>query len=112
MIFIWFSNIDTKHVISLLVLIPLCSGLNGNDYQVIMFFDLLAGTIFIPFAARSQSSIPRLIVTVGLVVSMAILIPLCNGLHGDDYRLMLIFEIIAAVVIIIRMFKKPKNASK
>lgn len=99
-------------VISLIVLIPLCNGLDGKDYVGIMFFDIVGGAIIIPFVARSRSSIPRLIIAIGLVASMGMLIPLCSGRNGDDYVALLFFEIVAAVIIVARVFIKPNNSSK
>ena len=96
-------------IISLHILIPLCDGYKGDDYCAIIFFDLVAGVIFIPFATRSKNPIPALIVAIGLVATIAKLIPLCRGLSGDDYVAILFFEIVATVIIVVRMFKKNRE---
>lgn len=60
--------------------------------MAIVFFDIVGGAIFIPFVTRSKSSIPRLIVAIGMVASIATLIPLCNGRNGDDYVALLLLK--------------------
>lgn len=96
----------TAWVISILVIIPLISGVNGEDYAPILFFDLIGGAVVIPLVARTYSTLPKLIVIVGLVISIAILIPLCSGIHSEDYQPILFFDIITTVVIIVRIYWK------
>lgn len=98
-------------VISVLILIPLCKGPDGSEFQMFMFFDFIAGVIFVPFLSKSKSSLPRLIVTIGLIVSTMILILLCRGPYNDDYSMMLFFDIIASIIIILLMFSMAKNSS-
>ena len=97
-------------IVSIFILIPLSDGWHGDDYPMFLFFDFIAGAILIPIATRIRSSIPKLIVSLGLAASIAVLIPLSDGWHGDDYQMLLFFDIIATTIIIVRMFKKPKKA--
>ena len=99
-------------VISLFVLIPLCKGLYRRDYSEILTMVLICGAIIVPFVTRCSSWIPKLIIVLGLVLSIAVLLPLCQGLYRSDYQEILTIEIICAIIIVVRMFKKSNNNPK
>ena len=101
-------------VISLLVLIPLGGvedSAKGVGFQLILVMDLIVGSIFIPFVARVQSVLPSLIAVIGLIVSIAILFPLCGKSSAESagYLLVLIVDIITSLIIFIRLFKRRKT---
>ena len=101
-------------VISLLVLIPLGGdedGAKSVGFQLLLMIDLIAGSIFIPFVARVESVIPSLIAVIGLIVSIAILFPLCGNSSATaaGYLLVLIVDIITSLIIIIRLFRRRKK---
>ncbi len=109
-------------LISIFILIPLC-GINLNDshgatksngYQILLMLDFIGGAILIPLALRCESSLPRLITLLGLILSIIVLIPLCgknlSSVGFNSYQPMLICDIICSLVIIVRMLKnKSKN---
>lgn len=107
-------------LVSIFILIPLC-GMNvdvagTNSYQILLMVDFIAGAIVLPFIVRGESSIPSLITVIGLMISIAVLIPLCaqrddSNLHSA-YIMILIVDIISSLVIFIRLFKKKKDKSK
>ena len=96
-------------VISIFVLIPLCRGLYSRDYSDILTLVLIGGAIIVPFVTRCSSWIPKLIIVLGLVLSIAALLPRCQGIYGSNYQDILTIEIICAIIIVVRMFKKPNN---
>lgn len=102
---------------SLFIVMPLCGKdvdvAGFNAYQLLYIVDLIAGAIFIPFTVRCQSAFPKVIVAVGLAMSIASIIPKCSenlDVAGfNAYQLLMIVEIICAIVIIVRMFKKEQE---
>lgn len=109
-------------LISIFILIPLC-GININDlhgatkangYQLLLILDLIGGAVFIPLAFRCDSILPKLITSLGLILSIIVLIPLCSknlSVAGfNSYQIMMFFDVVCSLVIIIRMLKhKNKN---
>ncbi len=103
-------------VISIFILIPLC-GINVdnagfNGFQVVLMLDLIAGAIFIPLTFRCKSSLPKIVVEVGLILSIIVMICLCatkNEELATAYGLMLMVDGICSVVIFVRMFRKKSD---
>ncbi|MBQ8393474.1 MAG: hypothetical protein IJX51_06860 [Clostridia bacterium] len=106
--------IVTGWIISLIVLFALSStntdNVGFNVCQLISFIDLIVGCIFIPKFARCGNIIPKLIVSVGLVISIIVLIPLSitnlDNVGFNACQVLLIVDIIVAVVIYCRLFRK------
>lgn len=98
-------------IASVLIMILLCRGPHYGEYLTILFFDFIAGAILIPPATRTSSSIPKAIVSIGLATSFVIMIPLCKSPRPYDgvYMTLIFFDLIATTIIVLRMFKKPKN---
>ena len=109
----------TGWLISIFVLLPLCKikldnvGTNGS--QLLLMLDFIAGAILIPFAFRCSSHLPKLITSLGLILSIVVLIPLCgknlDNVGTNAFQLILIVDITCSVVIFVRMFKN-KNKSE
>ena len=109
----------TGWLISIFVLLPLCKikldnvGTNGS--QLLLMLDFIAGAILIPFAFRCSSHLPKLITSLGLILSIVVLIPLCgknlDNVGANAFQLILIVDIACSVVIFVRMFKN-KNKSE
>ena len=109
----------TGWLISIFVLLPLCKikldnvGTNGS--QLLLMLDFIAGAILIPFAFRCSSHLPKLITSLGLILSIVVLIPLCgknlDNVVANAFQLILIVDIACSVVIFVRMFKN-KNKSE
>lgn len=109
----------TGWLISIFVLLPLCKinldsvGTNGS--QLLLMLDFIAGAILIPFAFRCSSHLPKLITSLGLILSIVVLIPLCgknlDNVGTNAFQFILIVDIICSVVIFVRMFKN-KNKSE
>ena len=109
----------TGWLISIFVLLPLCKinldnvGTNGS--QLLLMLDFIAGAILIPFAFRCSSHLPKLITSLGLILSIVVLIPLCgknlDNVGTNAFQLILIVDIACSVVIFVRMFKN-KNKSE
>ena len=104
-------------LLSIFILLPMCrinlddTGTNG--YQLLLMFDLIAGSILIPFAFRCGSPLPKVITSLGLILSIIVLIPLCgknlDSAGTNTYQLILILDIICSIIILIRMFKQKGN---
>jgi len=78
--------------------------------------DFIAGAIFIPFAFKANSSLPKIIAALGLILSILVLIPLC-GENLDDvgtnaFQIILMVDIVCSVIILIRMLKRQGNVEK
>lgn len=103
-------------LISIFVMLPLCGvnvdNVGFNGYQLLLMLDLIAGAIMIPMAFKCESVLPKLITSFGLILSIIILIPLCNknldSVGFSSYQLILIVDIICSVIILIRMLKQGK----
>lgn len=101
-------------IISIFILIPLCNlnldNVGTNSFQLLFILDIIAGSIFIPFALRCKSTIPKVVISLGLILSIVILIPLCttklDNVGTNAYLLLLIIDIICSIIIFVRMFKQ------
>lgn len=100
-------------IISIFVLIPLCSinldNVGSNGYQLILIFDFIAGAALIPFTLQCKSSLPKVIVVAGLILSILVLICLSSNsrsMAATAYEMMLLFDGVCSIVILVRMFKK------
>ena len=75
---------------------------------------MVAGTILIPFTFRCEYLLPEIITSLGLILSIIILIPLCNknldNVGTNVFQLILIIDIICSVIIFRKMFKRKGNA--
>lgn len=108
----------TGWLISIFVLLPLCKinldnvGTNGS--QLLLMLDFIAGAILIPFAFRCSSHLPKLITSLGLILSIVVLIPLCgknlDNVGTNAFQLILIVDIICSIVIFVRMFKNKHKS--
>ena len=105
-------------LISIFALLPFCKinldvvGTNGA--QLILMLDFIAGVILIPFAFKCPSHLPKLIASLGLILSVVVLIPLC-GKNLDDtgtnaFQLILIVDIICSIIIFVRMFELKQKS--
>ena len=109
----------TGWLISIFVLLPLCKinldNVGANGSQLLLMLDFIAGAILIPFAFRCSSHLPKLITSLGLILSIVVLIPLCgknlDNVGTNAFHLILIVDITCSVVIFVRMFKN-KNKSE
>ena len=109
----------TGWLISIFVLLPLCKinldNVGANGSQLLLMLDFIAGAILIPFAFRCSSHLPKLITSLGLILSIVVLIPLCgknlDNVGANAFQLILIVDIACSVVIFVRMFKN-KNKSE
>ena len=109
----------TGWLISIFVLLPLCKinldNVGANGSQLLLMLDFIAGAILIPFAFRCSSHLPKLITSLGLILSIVVLIPLCgknlDNVGTNAFQLILIVDITCSVVIFVRMFKN-KNKSE
>lgn len=108
----------TGWLISIFVLLPLCklnldnAGTNGS--QLLLMLDFIAGAILIPFAFRCSFTLPKVITSSGLILSIIVLIPLCeknlDNAGTNAFHLILIVDIICSVVIFVRMFKNKHKS--
>lgn len=103
-------------LISIYILIPF-SGMNvdragANGAQLLLMFDLIVGAIFVPMVTRGKSKLPSVVLTAGLLISIAILIPLCSvnldKAGFNAYQLILIVDIISSVIVFVRLAKKKQ----
>ena len=109
----------TGWLISIFVLLPLCKinldNVGANGSQLLLMLDFIAGAILIPFAFRCSSHLPKLITSLGLILSIVVLILLCgknlDNVGTNAFQLILIVDITCSVVIFVRMFKN-KNKSE
>lgn len=110
--------IVTGWLISIFVLLPLCKinldNVGTNGAQLLLMLDFIAGAVLIPFAFRCSSPLPKLIASLGLMLSIVVLIPLCgknlDNVGTNAFQLILIVDIICSVVILVRMFKHKQNS--
>ena len=108
----------TGWLISIFVLIPLCKtnldnvGMNG--FQLLLMLDFIAGAVLMPFAFRCLSPLPKLIVSLGLILSIVVLIPFCeknlDSAGTNAFQLILMVDIICSVVILMRMFRQKHKS--
>ena len=104
-------------IISLLVLIPLCQinldGVGSNASQIIFIRDLIAGAIVLPRLLICESKLPITVVTIGIVATIAILIPLTqknlDEVGFSANQLLLIVEVICSIIILMRVFKNKNK---
>lgn len=109
----------TGWLISIFALLPLCrvnlyeDGTNLS--QILLMLDLVVGTVFVPFTVKCDSELPKLIVLLGLLLSIAVLFPLCSK-YSDQiwatmYRLILTVDIICSIVVFTRMFRSRRHST-
>lgn len=109
---------------SVFLLLPLCGvgldNVGANGYQLLLIGDLIVGAVFIPLATKCTSQLPKMITTLGLILSVVILISLCgrnlDNVGANAYQIILIANIVCGIVIVSRMFgqkhkKDPLNSS-
>ena len=104
-------------LISVLILIPLCridlDNVGTNGYQLGLIALLISGAIFMPIVVKKCSSLPKAVLSIGMILSIALMIPLCSKKYAVDdispYILMLLISIICDTVIFFRMFRKKEN---
>lgn len=106
-------------LLSIFIIIPMC-GINldnvgTNAYQLLLMLILILGVFLIPPFTNNESSLPRLIATSGLVLSIVFLIPLCgknlDNVGTNAYQIILVIDIVCSIIIFIRMIKKRKETS-
>lgn len=110
--------IATGWLISIFILLPLCrinlDNVGTNGYQLLLMLDFVAGAVLMPFTFRCASSLPKLITSLGLILSIIVLIPLCgknlDNVSTNTFQLILMIDIICSIVILIRMFKQKNNS--
>ncbi len=109
--------LEAGWLISIFILLPLCrkdlDNVGFNVSQLLIMIDLIAGAFFMPFVLRTKSTLPKLIVSSGIILSLILLIPLCTKdvdiVGFNAYQLILIVEIICSVAIVIRTIKYDKE---
>lgn len=99
-------------IISLIFLIVL-SFSNFNGSELLIVIDLIAGCFFIHKVADCQYIVPKLIVVIGLIITIIILIPSTttnlDNVGTNSYQLLLIVDIIVSILICSKLFKKHKK---
>ena len=106
--------IVTGWLISIFILLPLCKinldNVGTNAFQLLLMIDFIVGAVFIPVASRCTSPLPILITSLGLILSIVVLIPLCgknlDNVGINEFQLILIIDIICSAVILARIFKQ------
>ncbi len=107
-------------LVSLFVLLPLCrinlDHVGTNGYQIFMMLDIIAGAIFIPFLLKSDVALPKIVITLGLALTIIVLIPLCKkGVDSSSgasaFQIILFTDIICSVVILVRVLKQKNRSS-
>ena len=104
-------------LMSIFALLPLCKinldNVGTNAYQLLLMLDMIAGTFFIPFTCRCEYSLPEAITSLGLILSIIILIPLCNknldNVGSNAFQLILIVDIICSIVIFKKIFMRKRK---
>ncbi len=104
-------------LISIFILLPICKknldDVGFNAYQSIIILDFIAGTFFIPLSFKCVSPLPKLITSLGLILSIVLLIPLCgknlDSVGFNAFQMILIVDIICSVIIFVKMFKHKTN---
>lgn len=101
-------------LLSLFILIPLCGigldNVGANSYQILLTLDFIAGAIFLPMAVKCDSILPKMISTLGLLLSMIVMIPLCgknlDAVGSNMYQFILFVDIVCSIIIFCRIFKR------
>lgn len=101
-------------LISIFVLLPLCGiqmeNVDANGYQLLLMLDFVVGAIFIPISLKCRLALPKLLTTLGIVLSIIILI-VAN--KDSIFKMILMVDIICSSVIFVKMFKySSKNDSE
>ena len=107
-------------LISIFILIPLCrielDNVGTNGYQLGMIVLLILGAIFIPTCCKKCSSLPKAVVSIGMILSIALMIPLCSKKYAVDdispYIMLSLISIICDGIIFFRMFQKKESESE
>lgn len=100
-------------LISLFILLPMCrinhDNVGTNAQQLLLITDLVAGAFLLPYVLKCESALPKLVASFGLILSIVVLIPLCNknldNVGTNAFQLILIVDVVCSVVILIKMFK-------
>ena len=108
-IFVW--------ILSMMIFLPKCRiGLDvagTNGYQLFMILIYIAGAVFIPLTLRCNFLLPKLEVTVGIVLSIVLMIPLLKenlDVAGTNaFHLLIIIYSICIIIIIVRVVKNNKK---
>lgn len=90
-------------IIAILVIIPRCQDM---DYQMMLLGVLIAGACFIPHVIKCDSAIPSAVTTIGLMISIYLLIVRCK--NSIDYQMMLIATLISTGFILTKVFRKKE----
>ena len=107
-------------LMSIFAILPFCKinldNVGTNGYQLVLLLDMIAGAFCIPFVCKCEYSLPKTITSIGLILSIIILIPLCNknldNVGSNAFQLILIVDIICSAVIFKKIFihkRKEKN---
>ena len=109
--------IVTTWFISLFVLLPFCrinlDNVDTNGSQLLIMLDLLLGAIIIPKAFYCGSVLPKLITTVGYLLTIIFLLPLCKTCVDDagfsPFMLILFVDGISIIIVLRKGSKKSKQ---
>lgn len=101
-------------LLTVFILIPYCgTGLDNvgaNSYQILLLLDFIAGAIFLPMAVKCDSILPKMISTLGLLLSMIVMIPLCgknlDAAGSNMYQFILFVDIVCSIIIFCRIFRQ------
>ena len=105
-------------LLSVVILIPLCwidlDHYGRNNYQVLFFFDMIAGAIILPFIFKKAGILAKLLASFGIISTIILMIPLCdesrNPVIADDFEMLLFFVIVASVIIFVGMLLSKSKA--
>ena len=109
------ARIVAGWLISLFILLPLCGAFTDkyvgvNFFQVIFFFDIFLGTIFVPRTFKSDTPLPKMVAGFGLALIILLTVPPClknlDNVGFNPHQFLLFTEIICSIIIIIKMFGK------
>lgn len=107
-------------LLSILIMVPMC-GVNLDDagfngYQLLIMLDFIAGAVFIPLILKCRDVLPKLVAASGLLLSIAVLIPLCgenlDSAGFNSFQLILFVDVISCIVVLVRTIKSNKRISK
>ena len=101
-------------LLSIFIIIPICGtnldNVGTNAYQLLLMIILILGVFLIPPFTHSESSLPGLIASSGLILSIVLLIPLCgrnlDNVGTNAFQLILFVDIVCSVIVFVRMIKK------
>ena len=108
-------------LLSIFTIIPICGikldNVGFNAYQLLLWIIFIVGVFLIPQFTQSESSLPRLVTTLGLILSIVVLIPLrtknLDSAGFSSYQLVFVIDIVCSIIIFVKMIKnRPSTSNK